>query len=80
MSSGQETMMTLLETREVSKIYRTGNTQVAALPGVSIEVRAGERVAIRGSSGSGKSTLLNVLGGLDRPTAGEVLFEGHPCG
>ena len=71
-------MTTLLETRQVSKIYRTGNTQVAALSGVSIEVRAGELVAIRGSSGSGKSTLLNVLGGLDRPTAGEVLFEGHP--
>ena len=71
-------MTTLLETRQVSKIYRAGNTQVAALSGVSIEVRAGEFVAIQGTSGSGKSTLLNVLGGLDRPTTGEVLFEGRP--
>ena len=71
-------MTPILATREVSKIYRTGSTEVAALRDVSVEVRAGEFVAVRGSSGSGKSTLLNVLGGLDRPTAGEVLFAGRP--
>jgi len=53
-----------------------GVTEVAALDGVSIDVAAGEFVAIQGTSGSGKSTLLNMLGGLDRPTSGEVLFEG----
>jgi putative ABC transport system ATP-binding protein len=66
----------LLQTKEVSKIYQMGNTQVAALNGVSVDIEAGEFVAIQGTSGSGKSTLLNMLGGLDRPTRGEVFFEG----
>ncbi|MBV9211447.1 MAG: ABC transporter ATP-binding protein [Acidobacteria bacterium] len=65
----------LLETREVSKIYHMGATEVAALDRVSLSVEAGEFVAIQGTSGSGKSTLLNMLGGLDRPTSGEVLFD-----
>ncbi|HUQ31271.1 MAG TPA: ABC transporter ATP-binding protein [Pyrinomonadaceae bacterium] len=65
----------LLETREVSKIYKMGSTEVYALNGVSISVSRGEFVAIQGTSGSGKSTLLNMLGGLDHPTTGEVLFE-----
>jgi putative ABC transport system ATP-binding protein len=65
----------LLETREVSKIYHMGTTEVAALDKVSLAVGAGEFVAIQGTSGSGKSTLLNMLGGLDRPTSGEVVFE-----
>jgi putative ABC transport system ATP-binding protein len=68
-------MSTILEAREVSKIYQMGNTRVAALERVSINVDAGSFVAIQGTSGSGKSTLLNMLGGLDRPTSGEVLFE-----
>lgn len=68
-------MSTLLETREVSKIYQMGTTEVTALDRVSIGVDAGEFVAIQGTSGSGKSTLLNMLGGLDRPTTGEVVFE-----
>lgn len=66
----------LLQTKEVSKIYQMGNTQVTALNGVSVDIEAGEFVAIQGTSGSGKSTLLNMLGGLDRPTRGEVFFEG----
>jgi putative ABC transport system ATP-binding protein len=70
-------MPTLLETREVSRHYRMGETTVAALDGVSLSVAEGEFVALLGTSGSGKSTLLNLLGGLDRPTAGEVLFEGR---
>jgi putative ABC transport system ATP-binding protein len=69
--------MSLLEAREISKIYRMGSTEVAALDRVSIEVEAGEFVAIQGTSGSGKSTLLNMLGGLDQPTVGEVLFDGR---
>jgi putative ABC transport system ATP-binding protein len=68
-------MTTLLETREVSKIYQMGATTVAALDRVSMKVEEGEFVAIQGTSGSGKSTLLNMLGGLDRPTSGEVIFD-----
>lgn len=67
----------LLEAREVSKIYQMGSTKVAALDNVTLGVREGEFVAIQGTSGSGKSTLLNMLGGLDRPTSGEVLFENN---
>ena len=66
----------LIETREVSKHYRMGNSVVAALDGVSMTVAAGEFVALLGTSGSGKSTLLNLIGGLDRPSAGEILFDG----
>ncbi|HYJ45907.1 MAG TPA: ABC transporter ATP-binding protein [Pyrinomonadaceae bacterium] len=68
-------MTPLLEAREVSKIYQMGSTKVFALDEVSLAVGKGEFVAIQGTSGSGKSTLLNLLGGLDRPTSGEVLFE-----
>ncbi|HEX8920788.1 MAG TPA: ABC transporter ATP-binding protein [Pyrinomonadaceae bacterium] len=68
-------MTALLETREVSKIYQMGSTEVRALNRVSFSIEEGEFVAIQGTSGSGKSTLLNMLGGLDHPTAGEVLFE-----
>jgi ABC-type lipoprotein export system ATPase subunit len=72
-------MMTdaLLETREVSKHYRMGENVVVALDRASISVREGEFVALQGTSGSGKSTLLNLLGGLDQPTEGEVIFEGR---
>ena len=71
-------MPSLLEAREVSKVYQMGATTVAALDRVSVSVDAGEFVAIQGTSGSGKSTLLNVLGGLDHPTAGEILFDSKP--
>ena len=70
-------MTTLLETREVSKFYRMGETKVAALSGASVSISEHEFVAIRGTSGSGKSTLLNIIGGLDRPSKGEVIFEGR---
>ncbi len=72
--------MTLIETKAVSKIYPMGSTQVVALDSVSIAIEEGEFVAIQGTSGSGKSTLLNLLGGLDRPTSGEVLFESKSLG
>lgn len=72
--------MSLIETREVSRIYQMGNTPVVALDHVSVGINQGEFVAIQGTSGSGKSTLLNLLGGLDRPTSGEVLFDSTALG
>jgi putative ABC transport system ATP-binding protein len=68
-------MTELLEARDVSKIYQMGTTSVAALDHVSLGVKEGEFVAIQGTSGSGKSTLLNMLGGLDHPSSGDVLFD-----
>ena len=73
-------MIMLIETKEVSRVYQMGVTLVTALDHVSIGIGAGEFVSIQGTSGSGKSTLLNVLGGLDRPTGGEVFFDSQPLG
>jgi putative ABC transport system ATP-binding protein len=72
--------MSLLEAREVSKVYQMGTTSVTALDGISLTMAEGEFVAIQGTSGSGKSTLLNMIGGLDHPTAGEVYFDAKPLG
>ena len=66
----------LFRTEHLSKLYPDG--QVHALENVDISVRRGEYVAIMGPSGSGKSTLLNLLGALDKPTSGEVYFDGQP--
>ena len=68
--------MAILETKNLKKIYGSGENEVHALDGVSISVEEGEFVAIVGTSGSGKSTLLNMLGGLDRPTSGSVMVRG----
>ena len=70
----------ILEARALTKQYRLPGELVEAVRGVSLQVMAGEFVALMGPSGSGKSTLLQLLGGLDRPTSGEVLLEGEPIG
>lgn len=70
----------LIETKEVSRVYQMGATLVTALDHVTVGIGEGEFVSIQGTSGSGKSTLLNVLGGLDRPTSGEVFFDSQPLG
>jgi len=67
----------LIETRAVTRVYQMGSNEVKALDDVSIGVAEGEFVAIQGTSGSGKSTLLNLLGGLDSPTSGEILFDSQ---
>ncbi|MBU1213058.1 MAG: ABC transporter ATP-binding protein [Alphaproteobacteria bacterium] len=63
--------------RNLTKIYRTGELEVRALNGVDLDLFEGEMLVLLGPSGSGKSTLLNILGGLDRPTSGSVIFKGH---
>ena len=68
--------MSILETRNLRKIYGSGDTEVRALDGVNLSVNSGEFVAIVGTSGSGKSTLLHMLGGLDRPPSGSVIVDG----
>jgi putative ABC transport system ATP-binding protein len=70
-------MQPILEARDVTKVYALGKTTVEALKGVTMSVAPGEFVALMGPSGSGKSTLLQLLGGLDRPTTGSIVFEGR---
>lgn len=69
--------MNLLEVKNLSKTYGTGETAVHALKNASFSVSKGEFVAVVGESGSGKSTLLNLIGGLDTPTAGKVFLDGR---
>ena len=66
----------VIELAEIHKVYRTGEVDVHAVRGVSLDILPGEFVAIMGSSGSGKSTLMNMIGCLDRPTGGKYLLDG----
>jgi putative ABC transport system ATP-binding protein len=66
----------VFETRDLTKVYRSGDVEVHALRGTSLSLYAGELVVLLGPSGSGKSTLLNILGGLDRATSGKCAFRG----
>ena len=68
--------MSILTTKNLKKIYGSGESEVHALDGVDLTVEKGEFVSVVGTSGSGKSTLLHMLGGLDRPTCGIVLVDG----
>lgn len=68
--------MRILETKNLKKVYGSGETQVRALDGIDFSVEKAEFVGIVGTSGSGKSTLLHMLGGLDRPTSGSVTVDG----
>lgn len=76
MRKGAEYMASLIQVKDLSKIYNPGENEVRALDHVSLEINTGEFVAIIGQSGSGKSTLMNMLGCLDVPTSGEYYLNG----
>ncbi len=73
-------MAAIVKLKEVTKVYQDGKVAVSALRGVDLELQKGEFVAVAGPSGSGKTTLLNIIGGLDKPTTGNVFLEEKPLG
>lgn len=68
----------VIQATRLTRSYGTGEERVTALDGLDLAVRPGERIALLGKSGSGKSTFLNLLGGLDRPTSGDLVVDGLP--
>lgn len=72
--------MELIELQNIYKTYHIGEIDVPVLKGITMQIKAGELIALMGSSGSGKSTLMNIVGCLDRPTSGEYLLEGQDVG
>jgi len=73
-------MAAIVKLEEVTKVYQDGKVAVSALRGIDLELQKGEFVAVAGPSGSGKTTLLNIIGGLDKPTTGNVFLEEKPLG
>jgi putative ABC transport system ATP-binding protein len=71
-------MTVLLELNHVSRVYHMGSVEVTALKDMNLSVNKGEFIVVLGPSGSGKTTLLNLIGGIDTPTEGAILFEGKP--
>lgn len=72
--------MSLIELKNIKKVYGKGDAKVEALRGIDLSIEKGEMIAIMGASGSGKSTLLNILGFLDKPTEGNYLLNGQSVG
>ena len=70
-------MNNIVELKNVSKIYKTGEKEFKALDNVNLKIKKGEMVVILGPSGAGKSTLLNLIGGMDIPTKGAVVIDGE---
>ena len=77
MTNDQGPIEQLVRVESVTRVYRVGAQEVHALRGVDLSVARGKLVALRGRSGSGKTTLLNIMGGLDRPTSGQVYFDSQ---
>jgi putative ABC transport system ATP-binding protein len=75
MNTAPSVIREIVRTQDVRKTYAMGNERVHALQGISLTILAGEYISIMGPSGSGKSTFFNMLGGLDKPTAGEVYID-----
>jgi putative ABC transport system ATP-binding protein len=68
----------MIELKNVSRLYVHGTKEIKALHGITLSIKAGEFLSVMGPSGSGKSTLLNIIGGLDRPTSGEIFIDNRP--
>src|SRR3989344_2661756 len=68
---------TVIELKEISKVYKSGENEFNALDNISLEINKGEFVAVLGPSGSGKSTLMHLIGGLDKPTSGSITIGGQ---